>query len=77
MANRRHLFYRYHNLHVSSRGTKILARGEFPVVGGEFTPGKVSKGDSTIRRGRSASVRTAGYVFGCRRSLVATAPRAG
>ncbi len=39
----------YHNLRVSSRDAKILARGESPVSGGESTPGKVSKGDSVTR----------------------------
>ncbi len=39
----------YHNLRVSSRRAKILARGESPVSSGESTPGKVSKGDSATR----------------------------
>ena len=40
----------YHNLRVSSRGAKILARGESPVSGGESTPGLRS---AEGRRGRS------------------------
>ena len=55
--------YLYHNVRVSSRDAKILARGESPISGGEATPGPRSAEGRLGRLNYSASVRTGSYIF--------------